>query len=132
MPYLVDTGVFLWSLGEVHKLNDRARQVLSDDSEQIYLSAATSWEIAIKFSKRQLSLPAAPKDFLNDMIRRWELVPLDITHAHAMEAGALPPHHQDPFDRILIAQARCEGMVLLTADRMFANYEVETLWSGGG
>jgi PIN domain nuclease of toxin-antitoxin system len=132
MPYLVDTVVFLWGLGEVHRLSDRARQILSDESEEIYLSAASSWEIAIKVQKKRLSLPGAPKDFLNQVMQRWELLPLAITHMHAMEAAELPMHHSDPFDRMLIAQARSEGLVLLTADRMFANYDVETLWSGRG
>jgi PIN domain nuclease of toxin-antitoxin system len=103
MKYLLDTSVFLWSLGAEHKLNKKAQDLLSSSEAELYLSAASSWEIAIKFALGTLALPKPP---------------------------SLPPHHRDPFDRMLIAQARMENMVLLTADRTLLKYEVKTMFCG--
>ncbi len=105
MKYLLDTGVFLWALAVPNKLNRRARELLSKEREGLFLSAASSWEISVKFGLGKLELPA-------------------------LGVGDLPLHHQDPFDRILIVQARMEEMVLLTADRIFEKYPVKTFWCG--
>lgn len=128
MKYLLDTSVFLWSLGASHKLNQRAKELFSEAGADLYLSAASTWEIAIKFALRTLKLPAVPRAFVPEVMRLWALHALEITHTHALAAGELPKHHRDPFDRMLIAQARSEGMVLLTADPIFSKYDVETLW----
>lgn len=129
MKYLLDTNVFLWSNGAPEKLNRRATTVLSGSSE-VYLSAASSWEIAIKFALRALRLPSPPSRFIPDALRMLSIRSLEISHFHSLAAGALPPHHRDPFDRMLIAQASSEEMVLLTADKVFAKYEVETMFCG--
>lgn len=129
MKYLLDTNVFLWSNGAPEKLNRRATTVLSGSSE-VYLSAASSWEIAIKFVLRALRLPSPPSQFIPDALRMLSIRSLEISHFHSLAAGALPPHHRDPFDRMLIAQACSEDMVLLTADKVFAKYEVETMFCG--
>jgi PIN domain nuclease of toxin-antitoxin system len=127
VKYLLDTSVFLWSNGAPEKLNRRATTVLSGSSE-LYLSAASSWEIAIKFALRALRLPSPPSQFIPDALRMLSMRSLEISHFHSIAAGALPPHHRDPFDRMLIAQACSEEMVLLTADEVFAKYEVETMF----
>ena len=129
MKYLLDTNVFLWSNGAPEKLNRRATAVLSGSSE-VYLSAASSWEIAIKFALRALRLPSPPSRFVPEALRMLSIRSLEISHFHSLTAGALPPHHRDPFDRMLIAQACSEEMVLLTADKVFAKYEVETMFCG--
>lgn len=129
MKYLLDTNVFLWSNGAPEKLNRRATTILSGSSE-VYLSAASSWEIAIKFALRVLRLPSPPKQFIPDALRMLSIRSLEISHFHSLAAGALPPHHRDPFDRMLIAQACSEEMVLLTADKIFAKYEVEAMFCG--
>ena len=130
MKYLLDTSVFLWSNGAPEKLNRQATTVLSSVSSEVYLSAASSWEIAIKFALRSLRLPSPPSQFIPHAMRVMALRSLDITHFHSVAAGELPRHHRDPFDRMLIAQARSETMVLLTADTAFKKYEVETVFCG--
>jgi len=128
VKYLLDTNVFLWSNGAPEKLNRRATTVLSSGSSEVYLSAASSWEIAIKVALRALRLPSPPSQFIPDALRMLSLRSLEISHLHSIAAGALPPHHRDPFDRMLIAQACSEEMVLLTADEVFAKYDVETMF----
>jgi PIN domain nuclease of toxin-antitoxin system len=130
VKYLLDTNVFLWSSGAPEKLNRQATAILSSGSSEVYLSAASSWEIAIKFALRALRLPSAPSQFIPDAMRILSVRSIEISHFHSLAAGALPPHHRDPFDRMLVAQARSEEMVLLTADKVFAKYEVETIFCG--
>jgi PIN domain nuclease of toxin-antitoxin system len=130
VKYLLDTNVFLWSNGAPEKLNKQAITVLSSGSVEVYLSAASSWEIAIKFALSSLRLPSPPSQFIPHAMRVMALRSLDITHFHSLAVGELPPHHRDPFDRMLIAQARSETMVLLTADTAFRKYDVETVFCG--
>jgi PIN domain nuclease of toxin-antitoxin system len=130
MKYLMDTGVLIHSLISKPKLNQRAISLLEDDSSDLYLSSASSWEIAIKAASGKLSLPASPTDVLTQAMQFLALQALDITHLHALAAGKLPHHHRDPFDRMLIAQARVENMILLTADRAFDKYDVSVFFCG--
>lgn len=130
MKYLLDTSVFLWALATPERLNRRARELLSNGREGLFLSAASSWEISIKHSLGRLALPEPPARFIPAWLRNWGLRGLDITHAHALAVGELPPFHQDPFDRVLIVQAKLEQMVLLTADRVFEKYPLEIFWCG--
>jgi PIN domain nuclease of toxin-antitoxin system len=130
MKYLLDTSVFLWSLGAEHKLNRTARDLLSSSRAELYLSAASSWEIAIKFALGTLALPKPPSQFVPNAIGLLALRSLDVTHLHSLVAGELPSHHCDPFDRMLIAQARLENLVLLTSDRTFLKYEVKIILCG--
>jgi PIN domain nuclease of toxin-antitoxin system len=130
VKYLLDTSVFLWSNGAPERLNRQATTVLSSKSSEVYLSAASSWEIAIKFALGALRLPSPPLQFIPDALRILSIRSLEISHLHSLAAGALPPHHRDPFDRMLIAQANSEEMVLLTADRVFEKYDVETMFCG--
>jgi PIN domain nuclease of toxin-antitoxin system len=130
VKYLLDTNVFLWSSGAPEKLNREAAAILSSATSEAYLSAASSWEIAIKFALRALKLPSSPSQFVPDAMRVLSLRSLEISHFHSLAAGALPVYHRDPFDRMLIAQAGAENLVLLTADRVFAKYDVETIFCG--
>jgi PIN domain nuclease of toxin-antitoxin system len=130
VKYLLDTSVFLWSNGALERLNRQATTVLSSKSSEVYLSATSSWEIAIKFALGALRLPSPPLQFIPDALRILSIRSLEISHLHSLAAGALPPHHRDPFDRMLIAQANSEEMVLLTADRVFEKYDVETMFCG--
>lgn len=130
MKFLLDTNVFLWSLAEEHKLNSRAQEILTSSSSELYFSAAGSWEIAVKFALGKLPLPKPPSVYIPRALRSWTISALDITHEHALRAGELPAHHRDPFDRLLIAQARAEKMTLLTADRVFRNYKVDMIFCG--
>jgi PIN domain nuclease of toxin-antitoxin system len=130
MKCLLDTSVFLWGLAAEHKLNQRAKGILTSPETELYFSAASSWEIAIKFALGSLILPGAPSVFLPQAMRSWAIRSLDITHGHALRAGELPTHHRDPFDRMLIAQAMAEEMTLLTADRVFQKYKIDIIYCG--
>jgi PIN domain nuclease of toxin-antitoxin system len=130
MKYLLDTAIFLWSLDAVHRLNQDARNLLSSTASELYLSAASSWEIAIKFESGSLRLPKPPSQFLPDGSASLGLRSLDITHQHSLQAGALPIHHRDPFDRLLVAQAQVESMVLLTGHRQLRKYNVQMVFCG--
>src|SRR4029077_8245410 len=130
MKYLLDTSVFLWSLGAEHKLNQKARDLLSSSAADLYLSAASSWEIAIKFALGSLALPKPPSQFIPHAMQTLALRSLGIPHFHSLAAGELPQLHRHPFDRMLIAQARSEAMALLTADTVFKKYDVEILFCG--
>jgi PIN domain nuclease of toxin-antitoxin system len=130
MRFLLDTGIFLWSLGGVGRLNQEAQKLLAANKEEVYLSAATSWEINIKASLGKLQLPEPPQQYVPHRMALLGLRALQITHSHVLAVSDLPTHHRDPFDRLLVAQARSEGMVLMTADTMCAQYPVEILWCG--
>ena len=104
-------------------LGERARATISDPASSVFVSSATVWEISIK---RTLGKLEVPSDLLSQLeLNRFQ--PLCITISHANAAGALPRHHDDPFDRMLVAQAKEEGLVLLTADRRIHRYGVEIL-----
>ena len=130
MKYLLDTGVLIQNLIAQPKLNRRALELLADDSSELYFSAASSWEITIKSGTGKLVLPERPSEFVIRAIRLMSLQALDITHGHVAALERLPNHHRDPFDRMLIAQAQTERLVLLTADHNFERYSVETFWCG--
>jgi len=130
MKYLLDTGVFLWGLTAEQKLNRAAKEVLTDPTSELYLSAASAWEIAIKFATGALPLPKAPSEYVPYALRLWGMQSLDITQEHALKAGELPAHHRDPFDRMIIAQGISEKMSVLSADRNFEKYKVNLLSCG--
>ena len=130
MKCLLDTSVWLWSLTTLERLNDKARDLLSNGENEFYLSAASSWEIVIKAALGKLRLPEPAASYIPRRMATQGIRPLSVTHIHALAISDLPLHHSDPFDRLLIAQARAEGMTILTADRAFEPYEVEIFWSG--
>ena len=130
MKYLLDTSVLIHSLISQPKLNDRALRLLASDSSELYLSAVSSWEIAIKAGTGKLALPERPRQIVSRAMRSMSLRSLDITQVHALAVEDLPNHHRDPFDRMLIAQALAEGLVLMTADRVFEKYKVEQVFCG--
>ncbi len=130
MRYLLDTTVFVWLLKEPEKLNQRAADLLEDENHDVFLSTVSSWEVVIKFSIGRLTLPKKPDELLSEVLTNFSFQPLSITHTHSLAVGELAFHHRDPFDRMLIAQARSENLILLTADSMFEKYPVEILWCG--
>jgi PIN domain nuclease of toxin-antitoxin system len=130
MKYLVDTSVFIQCQIAQPKLNHQALNLLLDNSSELYLSAVSSWEIIIKAGTGKLVLPVRPAEFVNRAMRLMSVQSLDITHLHALAMDALPTHHRDPFDRMLIAQAHSEQMTLLTADRVFQKYKVDLIYCG--
>ena len=130
MKCLLDTSVWLWSLTASERIRPEGRALIARGGEEIYLSAATSWEIAIKSALGKLPLPEPVASFVPKRMAAQALRPLAVMHSHALRVAELPNYHNDPFDRLLIAQAQVEGMVILTADRAFKSYPVEILWCG--
>jgi PIN domain nuclease of toxin-antitoxin system len=119
---LLDTHIVLWSLSDDAKLRPEVRAAMTE-AEALFVSAVSIWEIAVK---RALGKLRAPQD-LAEVLLRTGVRPLSVTWAHAAAVAELPPHHGDPFDRLLIAQAKGEGLTMVTEDRSFAPYDVPTL-----
>ncbi len=130
MKYLLDTSVWLWSLTASERISKKGRALLASGREELYLSAASSWEISIKSALGRLHLPEPPVSYVPKRLAAQGIRPLSITHTHALAVSDQPAHHSDPFDRLLIAQAQTEDMVILTADHAFQQYGVEVLWCG--
>lgn len=117
---LLDTHVLLWWLADDPKLGPKARAVIGDGANEIYVSAASSWEIAIKKRCGKLEGP----DDIDGIVEEERFTKLPITLYHGEAAGGLPDHHKDPFDRMLIAQAQAEGLTILTVDEKIRRYGV--------
>jgi PIN domain nuclease of toxin-antitoxin system len=120
---LLDTHVLLWSVLDDPALPRRFRAALEAPDAEVFVSAATVWEVAIK---RALGKLPCPPDLFEQALQAG-CIALPVTWAHARATEVLPLHHHDPFDRLLIAQARVEDLVLVSADRVFARYEVALL-----
>jgi PIN domain nuclease of toxin-antitoxin system len=111
------------------RLSTRARGVIAKRENTVLLSAVSSWEIAIKYAIGKLTLPELPEIFVPKRIARDSLTSLPVEHVHALRVAALPPHHTDPFDRLLVAQAQIEHLPILTVDRQLEPYDVELIWA---
>jgi len=120
---LLDTHVLLWWLADDPALPVAARAAIANPGTTVLVSAASVWEISIKQAAGRLDAP----DDLIDTIEHNDFDTLPITASHALAAGRLAPHHADPFDRLLIAQADQDRLTLVTVDRRFADYDVELL-----
>ena len=123
MRLLLDTHALLWALSDPERLAEAAREALRDGGNEVLGSAASAWELAIKRATGKLTAP----DDLLEVTAAAGFDWLPISARHATVAGALPPHHRDPFDRMLVAQARLESLTLVTRDQRFAAYGVELL-----
>jgi PIN domain nuclease of toxin-antitoxin system len=125
MKLLLDTHVFIWMHGDPARLSSRARKLLTDASSELHLSVVVAWEMGIKLARERLTLPESLAEYVTSRARQARMSLLSIDLVHVLEAVALPPHHADPFDRMLVGQARAESLVLLTADPLIARYDVE-------
>ncbi len=123
MRVLLDTYILLWWLSADEALPPRAAEVIADSRTVVLVSAASVWEIAIKKAVGRLDAP----DDLLEALHANAFDALAITAAHTLAAGELPPYHADPFDRMLIAQARMEDLTVITVDDRFAEYGVNLL-----
>jgi PIN domain nuclease of toxin-antitoxin system len=121
---LLDTHVFLWWRANDPLLKEAARSAFSD-ADVVFVSAASAWEAAIKAALGRLELPDTVESGVEDS--GFEKLPITFSHAEA--AAVLPPHHNDPFDRMLVAQAKAEGLTLVAHDRKLKPYDVPTLWA---
>ena len=120
---LLDTHVLVWGLSDVGRLTQVARDAIVDPGNDVFVSAITGWEVAVKRAKGTMTAP----DNLSALIDEKGFVHLPLTFHHAEQAGKLPMHHRDPFDRFLIAQAQAEGLTLVTRDHHIPRYDVATI-----
>ena len=127
MSILIDTHVFLWAGGVGGRLSSGAVKLLEDPDLPLFFSAASAWEIAIKWSKGRLDLPGPPAEVTENISSAGGLTLLSITHADALAVAELPLHHKDPFDRLLVAQARRHGLRLMTANPILEKYDVDVI-----
>jgi PIN domain nuclease of toxin-antitoxin system len=125
--YLLDTHVFIWWAIGAPRLPADMLEAITDPASQLYLSAASTWEMMIKSRLGMLRLPSAAEAFIAEGLRRNRVEPLPITIEHTLALGSLESFHKDPFDRMLIAQARHEDLTLMTDDPLIRQYRVKTL-----
>jgi PIN domain nuclease of toxin-antitoxin system len=128
LTFLLDTHALLWWLFDDKRLSRRARAAIVAPENEIMVSAASAWEIATKHRIGKLAEAGDVPLRLPDYLRKARFGVLPISIEHALAAGALPGPHRDPFDRMLVAQARLEGLQVVSADPVFAAYAVETRW----
>ena len=128
MRILLDTHVFLWWITDSPQLSSHAREIMSDGSSQLFFSAASAWEIAIKVQLGKLTLPDIPARFVPEQLSANAIGSLPVLLSHALHVGSLPGYHRDPFDRMLIAQSQLENLPILTADPRIAQYAVDIVW----
>lgn len=124
---LVDTHVFLWWVDDAPDLSPTARRMIADAKNECYLSMASCWEMAIKSSLGKLRFSKPVGHFVSEQltINGFLLLPIELRHVAKIEK--LPPHHRDPFDRLMIAQAVSEKMTIVTADGIFPKYDVKVV-----
>ncbi len=129
MRFLLDTHCWLWLQMAPERISGSTMDLLGDPDNEIYLSAASAWEIAIKNSLGKLPLPLPPDQYVTTRLEMSGTISLPISHQHALRVADLPFHHHDPFDRLLVAQAQLEEFALVTADRHLAAYELDLVWT---
>jgi len=125
---LLDTSTFLWWNLDSPNLSLTARKFIADGTNEIYLSAASAWEIAIKYSRGRLLLPEEPSRYVGNRMAHYQFLALPIQVSHALQVTQLPSIHQDPFDRLLVAQCQLEDLPILTSDSEIRQYDVKVIW----
>lgn len=128
MRLLLDTHTFLWFVEGNPQLSARARALIEDSFNEVLLSVASIWEIAIKYSLGKLSLTAPIEVFFAQQLQANAITTLDVRTEHVIVVAALPFHHRDPFDRLLIVQAQVEGVPIISADTAFDPYPIQRIW----
>ena len=128
MRVLVDTATFVWDLLDDHRSSRRAKQMLSSDTDELVFSLVSLWEIAIKMKLGKFNDLGSSVAYIRDEMTEYGMELLPIRYEHILQLEALPLHHGDPFDRLLIAQAMSENIPILTSDRKFKLYDVKVLW----
>jgi PIN domain nuclease of toxin-antitoxin system len=128
MKAILDTHTFLWWNMDDSQLSAAARNFITNGENELYLSAASAWEIAIKSTRGRLKLPDKPEVYVPHRMAAQRIQALPVEISHALHVYELPEIHTDPFDRLLIAQSQLEEIPILTADLAFAQYEVSVSW----
>ena len=128
MRLLLDTHAFLWFMSGNSRLSAAARSAIEDGNNDVYISAASLWEIAIKVSIDKLELSEPFEILIPQQLAENEIELLDISVEHTILITSMPFHHRDPFDRLIAAQAKVEQMTLISVDDIFDEYGVARLW----
>lgn len=129
MRLLLDTQCWLWWFSQPEKLSEQVIEQIVDETNEVWFSVASVWEIGIKVAIGKLPLPEQIDDYISTRMTQLGARSLEITASHALRAAALPLVHRDPFDRMLIAQSQIEAMTLVSADSIFNRYEVSVIWA---
>lgn len=132
MRLLLDTQVWLWMQVSPERFSPSALELVQDPATDLLLSAASSWEIAIKYALGRLPLPEEPARYVPDRLARSGVTAIAVDHASALRVATLPRHHADPFDRLVIAQAQVLEVPVMTSDRDFAHYDIDIHWATRG
>jgi len=128
MRAILDTHTFLWWNMDDPQLSKAAREFIRDGKNEVFLSAASAWEIAIKCARGRLILPEVPGQYVADRMVTHHFRSLPVQISHALQVFNLPDVHQDPFDRLLVAQSQMEDIPILTADPVIPQYGVSIIW----
>lgn len=128
MRLLLDTQAFIWAVSAPELMSPRVRRAVQEPANEVLVSAASAWEIAINVHLRRMELPDDPQRFVPDQIEANSFGRLAVQVRHALKVADLPDIHRDPFDRLLVAQAAVEELVLVTADPTLRRYPIETIW----
>ncbi|MEW6353308.1 MAG: type II toxin-antitoxin system VapC family toxin [Pseudomonadota bacterium] len=128
MNVLLDTHALLWWLFDDPQLSAKARKAIKNPDHKVYASSASAWEIATKYRLGKLPGARQVVQHLSELLQNGRIEALPISTEHALAAGALPGPHRDPFDRMLIAQARMEKLSIITTDKEFQGYGVKIIW----
>jgi PIN domain nuclease of toxin-antitoxin system len=128
MKAILDTHTFLWWNADDPQLSELAREIIADGQNQLFLSAASTWEIAIKTGRGRLTLPEPPEEYIPSRMSLHRIQALPIQVSHSLRVFSLPTFHNDPFDRLLVAQSQMEKLPLISKDTSIAQYAVEILW----
>jgi PIN domain nuclease of toxin-antitoxin system len=126
--YLLDTHVFIWWMQDSKQLSQNARTIIADSANEIYISAATVWEMSIKCKLGKLEIKNFSEEFLKKQIIANAFSFMHISLSHSFRIYELDIFHKDPFDHMLIAQAQIENCVIITKDSLFEKYDVDILW----
>lgn len=124
---LLDTHTLLWWVSNHPSLSARADRALGDPANEVFVSAASAWEVTTKARLGKVTAGLLAQDFVGE-VRRQGFIPLPISLDHGQRAGSLPGPHRDPFDRMLIAQAQAENLVLVSNEILFDTYGIQRLW----
>jgi len=125
VKYLLDTEVWLWMQAHPERIGRHTLNIITDESTELLLSAASAWEIARKFRRGEFHLLQSPDRYLPDRLVTSGLESLAFEHSHALRVSQLNDHHDDPIDRLLVAQATIEQLTLISTDRSLAAYDIE-------
>ena len=128
MRLLLDMATFLWIVSDAPELSDRARELVVDSENDVYLRTVSAWEISVKHALGRLPLQDSPERFVAEQKKQQGIEELPLDEESALHLSRLPVLHKDPFDRMLVCQAITQGLLLLTPDELISQYPVRTVW----